>query len=187
MLVSEARAAAAAWVADHASREPAFLGAHFTGSTVDMAADAELPVASDVDVAVVLDVDEAPAKAGKFLHRGALVEVTYVPWHETREALGDYHLAGGLRTDTVIADPSGRLRPLQALVAKHFSDEKWVRFRCEQAAQRVETRLRAIDGTAPWHQQVMGWVFPTGVTTHVLLVAARRNPTVASATWRPAP
>ncbi|WNV84009.1 hypothetical protein [Umezawaea sp. Da 62-37] len=178
MRVDEARAAAADWVVGRASREPAFLGAYFTGSTVGMATDAELPVASDVDVAVVLDVDEAPAKAGKFVHLGALVEVTYLPWHEVREALGTHYLAGGLRTDTIIADPSGRLRPLQAVVAEHFSDEKWVRHRSEAARRRVETRLRALDDTAPWHQQVMGWVFPTGVTAHVLLVAAQRDPTV---------
>ncbi|WP_211304853.1 hypothetical protein [Umezawaea tangerina] len=133
---------------------------------------------SDVDVVVVLDVEVAPAKAGKFVHRGVLVEVTYVPWHEVRGALGSYHLAGGLRTDTVIDDPVGRLRPLQAVVAEHFSDEVWVRRRCEEARARVETRLAVVDGTAPWHQQVMGWVFPTGVAAHVVLVAARRNPTV---------
>lgn len=168
MRVGEARAAAVEWVQGAT--------AYFTGSTAGMPDDAELPVGSDVDVSVV--VDAAGPKPGKFLFRGALLEVTYVTWQEVRDALGSYHLAGGLRTDTVIADPTGELRPLQALVARHFADPAWVRRRCEEARARVERGLRTIDPAAPWPRQVMSWLFPTGVTTHVLLVAAQRNPTV---------
>ncbi len=171
MRVGEARAAAVAWVRGNAP-----LGAYFTGSTVGLSDDADLPVGSDVDVAVV--ADSTRPKAGKFLFRGVLLEVTYVTWQEIRDALGSYHVAGGLRTDTVITDPTGRLRPLQALVARHFSDPFWVRRRCEEARSRVENGLRAIDPAAPWPRQVMSWLFPTGVTTHILLVAGRRNPTV---------
>ncbi|HEX6344927.1 hypothetical protein [Umezawaea sp.] len=170
MRVGEARAAAAAWVREQGAT------AYLTGSVVGMPDDAELPVGSDVDVCVV--VDEAGPKPGKFLFRGALLEVTPVTWREVRDALGSYHVAGGLRTDTVIADPTGGLRPLQAVVARHFDDPVWVRRRCEEAASRVERGLRGVDPAAPWPRRVMSWLFPTGVTTHVLLVAARRNPTV---------
>ncbi|MCS7479292.1 hypothetical protein ACFFQW_03895 [Umezawaea endophytica] len=170
MRVGEARAAAVAWVRENGAT------AYFTGSTVGVPDDAELPVGSDVDVAVV--VDEAGPKPGKFLFRGALLEVTPVTWQEVRDALGSYHVAGGLRTDTVIADPTGALRPLQALVERHFADPEWVRRRCGEARNRVERGLRGIDPAAPWPRRVMSWLFPTGVTTHVLLVAARRNPTV---------
>jgi hypothetical protein len=170
MRVGAAKEVAAAWVRDHAAT------AYFTGSTVDLPDDAELPVGSDVDIAVV--TDDAGPKPGKFLHRGVLLEVSYVTWRELRDALASYHLAGGLRTDTVIADPTGELRPLQALVEQHFSDPAWVRRRRDQARTRVEQGLRGIDPAAPWPQQVMSWLFPSSITTHVLLVAARRNPTV---------
>jgi hypothetical protein len=92
--------------------------------------------------------------------------------------LGSYHLAGSFRCDTVIDDPTGGLRMLHTRVAHEFADRRWVRRRCEDARQRVEERLRAIDPAAPEHQQVAAWLFPTGVTTHVLLVSAMRNPTV---------
>lgn len=38
--------------------------------------------------------------------------------------------------------------------------------------------LGRLDTAAPLHDQVTSWVFPAGVTTHVLLTAGLRNPTV---------
>jgi hypothetical protein len=63
-------------------------------------------------------------------------------------------------------------------VSHHFAEQVWVRRRCKNARQRIENGLRAIDTSAAWHDQVTAWLFPTGVTTHVLLIAALRNPTV---------
>lgn len=177
MRVGTARAAAAAWVRQHAGG-PGYLGAYVTGSTVGLPDDAVLPPWSDLDVMVVTD---DPAKPGKIEYDGALLEVSHLPWVALRSAehvLASYHLAAGLRADTVLADPTGRLHRLQAAVAAHFDEPHWVRRRCVDARRRIETGLRSIDPAAPWPAQVTGWLFPTGVTTHVLLVAARRNPTV---------
>jgi len=80
--------------------------------------------------------------------------------------------------DTIIADPTGQLRRLQTQVSRHFTERVWVHRRCENARQKIEDGLRAIDISAAWHEQVTAWLFPTSVTTHVLLVAALRNPTV---------
>ncbi|MFB9902361.1 hypothetical protein [Allokutzneria oryzae] len=174
MKVGEARAAAIDWVR---STHPG--AAYFSGSTVDMPDSAELPVGSDVDIMLVSE--EPTAKLGKFPHRGALLEATYVSTSELaspEEVLSSYHLAHGLRTDTIIADPTGFLRPLQATVGEHFADEVWVRRRCAQARNRVVEGLRRIDHSAPWHVQVTSWLFPTGISTHIPLVAALRNPTV---------
>jgi len=179
--VGSARAAAAEWVRRHAGREPWFRGAYFSGSTVGLPEDAELPVGSDVDVMIVRAEAEPPPKLGKFMYRGALLEVTYLSWPRlasVEEVLRSYHLAAGLRVDTIIADPSGELRALQRQVARHFADPQWVRLRCAGARTGIENNLRAIDPAAPWRDQVTSWLFGTGVTTHVLLVAALRNPTV---------
>ncbi|SEN71748.1 hypothetical protein [Lihuaxuella thermophila] len=181
MRVGSARAAAINWVMQYASREDGFRGAFFSGSTIGMPDDAELPAASDIDVVIVTAHAEPPLKLGKFLYHGALLEVTYLSWNQltsVEEVLTSYHLAGSFRVDTIIADPTGHLRRLQAQVANHFAERVWVRRRCESARRKIENRLRAIDTSAPLHEQVMAWLFPTGVTTHVLLVAALRNPTV---------
>ncbi|MFK0099753.1 hypothetical protein [Streptomyces sp. NPDC091040] len=181
MRLGEARAAAAHWVATHARPAPDYLGAYFSGSTVGRPDDAELPVFSDVDVIVVTEGAEAPAKPGKLPHRGALLEITYEPWSllaDPEAVLGAYHLAGGFRRDTVIDDPTGRLRALHAYVAPRFARRDHVRRRCLDARHRVETRLAALDTAQPFATRVMAWLFPTGVTTHLPLVAALRNPTV---------
>ncbi|QYR23591.1 hypothetical protein KZ483_12225 [Paenibacillus sp. sptzw28] len=181
MRIGTARAVAAEWVTHNASREVWFRGAYFSGSTVGMSDEAKLSPASDVDIVIVTAQTEPPLKLGKFIFRDTLLEVTYLSWNElssVEEVLSSYHLAGSFRVDTIIADPTGHLRLLQTQVAHHFAVRRWVRRRCENATQRVENSLRAIDISAPWHDQVTAWLFPTGITAHVLLVAALRNPTV---------
>jgi hypothetical protein len=168
-------------VARHASRQPGFRGAYFIGSTVGLPEDGELAPGLDIDVAVVTSEAAAPPKPGKLLYRGALLEITLLPWQQLSsvdEVLGSYHLAAGFRFNTIIADPTGDLRILQQNVAQHFTEEVWVRRRCQHARERIESWLKGIDALAPWHDQVTAWLFGTGVTTHVLLVAALRNPTV---------
>lgn len=181
MKVGSARAAAARWVETYARPEPGFRGAYFSGSTVGLPDDAELPPTSDVDVVVVTAEDDPPAKPGKLRHHSALLEISYVPWAQLASpdaVLASYHLAGSFRTDTVIDDPTGGLRALHARVSRDFATRPWVRRRCEDARHKIERGLAAIDASAPFHQQVTSWLFPTGVTTHVLLAAALRNPTV---------
>ena len=181
MKVGLARSTAARWVAEHAAEEAWFRGAYFSGSTVGMPDDRELAATSDVDVMIVTAETQPPLKPGKFVYRGVLLEVSYVSWDQlasAQQVLSSYHLAGGFRRDTIIADPTGRLRELHAQVSRHFADREWVRRRCMNAREKIENGLSAVDASAPWHTQVMGWLFPTGVTTHVLLVAALRNPTV---------
>ncbi|MFG3526899.1 hypothetical protein ACGF8B_09140 [Streptomyces sp. NPDC047917] len=181
MRVGTARSAAVQWVAEHARPEAGFRGAYFSGSTVGLPDDAELSPFSDVDVVVVTAAPGPPAGPGKFRFRGALLEVSHLPWEELAPVdvvLSSYHLAGSFRRDTVIDDPTGRLRGLRADVSRRFAERRWVRRRCQDAERRIETRLAAFDASAPFHEQVTSWLFPTGVTTHVLLVAALRNPTV---------
>ncbi|TRV79756.1 hypothetical protein FKN01_08825 [Streptomyces sp. 130] len=181
MGLGEARAAAAHWVAAHARPAPDYLGACFSGSAVGRPDDMEWPGSSDVDVVVVTAGSEAPAKPGKLLYRGALLEITYEPWPllaDPEAVLGAYHLAGVFRRDTVIDDPTGRLRALHAYVAPRFARREHVLRRCRDARHRVESRLAALDTAQPFAARVLAWLFPTGVTTHVPLVAALRNPTI---------
>jgi hypothetical protein len=112
MRVRDARAAATEWVFDTAAGWPWVRGAYFTGSVLELADDVELPATSDVDVLLVSRAD-APLKPGKFRHRGALIEASDVAGEKLRSAnyvLGAYHLAGAFRVDSVIYDPTGRLR-----------------------------------------------------------------------------
>jgi hypothetical protein len=181
MQLKFAREAAADWVERFASRETWFVGAYFSGSTVGMPEEAELPTASDVDLVVVIDVREPPMKPGKMMYLGVLLEVTYLTWDLLKNAeavLGNHHLAGSFRINTVVADPTGQLQRLQEEVARHFADGVWVRRRCRSVLDKIEGGLRSLDTGAPWHDLVTSWLFSTGITTHLILVAALRNPTV---------
>jgi hypothetical protein len=181
MKVGHARAAASSWVMEHASHDPAFMGAYFSGSTIAMSDDMEIPVGSDIDVVIVTTHHEPPFKLGKFEYLGALIEITYLTWSQlssVEEVLTSYHLAGSFRMNTIISDPAKQLASLQTQVSRHFSELKWVRRRCENVRHKIENGLLAADTSAPLHDQVTSWLFPTGVTTHMILVAALRNPTV---------
>lgn len=181
MKVGKARTAAAEWVRQHAARENWFRGAYFSGSTVGLPDEAELPAASDIDIVVVTAEAEPPLKPGKLIYEGALLEITYLSWNllaSAEQVLTNYHLAPSFRIDTIFADPAGHLRRLQTEVARRYAGRTWVRRRCLNVRQKIEDGLRSIDADAPLHDRVTAWLFPTGITTHLLLVAALRNPTV---------
>ncbi|WP_028551946.1 hypothetical protein [Paenibacillus sp. UNC451MF] len=181
MKIGMARAAATEWVMQYTSQEAWFMGAYFSGSTVGQPDDVMMSVGSDIDVVVVTSEAKPPLKLGKFIYRDALIEITFLSWNQiasVEEILTSYHLAGSFRVDTIIADPTGQLLGVQHKVSRLFAEREWVRRRCENVRQKIEHGLRNMDLTAPWHDQFMTWLFMTGVTTHVLLVAALRNPTV---------
>lgn len=179
--ISQARSIASQWVMDYASQDDNFYGAYFSGSTIELSDDDDLPKSSDVDIVIVIDEEEPALKLGKFIYQGILLEVTHLSWSQLVSfdvVLKSYHLAGSFRVNTIIADPYRYLSKLQKYVSQHFTEQKWVRKRYENVFDRINNGLNAIDGSAPLHDQVMGWLFPTGVTAHVPLVVALKNPTV---------
>jgi hypothetical protein len=181
MLVTQAKEAARQWVIEEAARKPGFCGAFFHGSANWLPDDAILPSTSDLDVMVVHADSNPPPKPGKFIYRDIRLEVSFLPRDQLRSPdviLGNYHLAGSFHTASVIADPSGQLTEIQTAVANDYAKRRWVRARCEHAGEHVRTHLRSLHASDPFHDQVTAWLFATGVTTHVLLVAGLKNPTV---------
>jgi hypothetical protein len=184
MQVGQARAAAAAWVAEHAHTD-GFRGAYISGSTIGLPDTAELSPYSDLDLTVLTAQADPPPSPGKLRYQGTLLEVSVKPWAGLASAeavLASYHLAGSFRTDSVIADPTGRLRGIQSVVAREFARRPWVRRRYEDALALIGSRLTALAASPldepPSAEQFTTWLFAAGVTAHVPLVAALRNPTV---------
>jgi hypothetical protein len=181
MTVQRAREAAWQWVIENAPEAPGFRGAFFHGSTNWLPDDASLPATSDVDVMVVLADPEPPVKPGKFIYGGVLLEVSYLSLDQLPSpdhVLGQSHLAGSFAAPSVILDPSGHLTRLQEAVSREYATRRWVRKRCEHARDKVLNNLQGLSESAPFHDQVMPWLFAAGVTAHVLLVAGLKNPTV---------
>src|SRR3982750_1720547 len=116
MLVRDAREVARAWGAGEGSTVPGFAGAYFAGSANWLAEDALLPATSDLDVNLVVSAEATTGSRTKLVWREVLIEITSLPIEQIRSpevVLGDYHLAGGFRTPSVIADPTGHLTELQ--------------------------------------------------------------------------
>lgn len=181
MKVCRAREIAVRWVKQEGSRTIGYRGAYFCGSTIELPDDAELQAASDIDVFVVVERDDEPMKLGKFIYEGVLLEVTFLPvslLSSVEDVLTSYHLAGGFRIDTIIDDPTGHLRMLQQQVSRNFAKREWVERRCLNVRKKIEDGIRAFDTSKPLHDKVTSWLFPAGVTCHLILVAALRNPTV---------
>jgi hypothetical protein len=181
MRVGEAKETARSWVLDEGRKLPGFWGAFFHGSVNQLPEEAVLPDTSDVDVMVVLSGELPEQKLGKFRNRGVLLEVSYLPATEVASAeqvLSAYQLAGSFRVPSVILDPTGQLAALHQTVAREFARLPWVRRRCEHARGNILKFLEGVRAERPLHDQVSACFFAAGVTTHVLLVAGLRNPTV---------
>jgi hypothetical protein len=181
MFAKEAKTIAHQWVQETGSQLPGFAGAFFHGSINWLADDAVLTATSDVDIMVVLGGPLPTVKLGKFTYQGVLLEVSYLSLAEAQSPeviLGQSHMAGSFQRDSVIADPTGQLTQVQAAVAQGYAQRRWVYARCEDARNKVLRNLQAIRADDPFHDQVAAWLFGAGVTTHILLVAGLKNPTV---------
>ncbi len=203
MTVGAARAVAAAWVARCAAPDPSFRGAFLTGSAIALPATAPLPRTSDVDVTVVVadpfsvspssasppsaspPVRAAPA--GKRLVNGLLLDVTYLPERalaEPARVAASFVYAPSFRGDVgggggaILADPTGQLAHLEAVIAPAFASPAAIRARTADVHRRIRTRLSALDPGAAWADLVQAWLFPASLTAVAALVAALRPPTV---------
>lgn len=179
--VGAARDAARRWVLENAAVEVGFRGAFYHGSTGWLPDDALLPATSDVDVMVVFDDAELRTKPGKFRYEGVLLEVSYMTAERLGSpemVLGRPELAGSFRGRSVISDPSGWLTTLQKAVARDYARRRWVVERCESTRDNILRYLRLLGEPGPFHDAVTNWLFATGNTTLMPLVAGLRNPTV---------
>lgn len=173
MTVREARCAAGLLMADETARVPGFCAAYTAGSTNWMPDDAVLPVGSDVDVMVVVDGGDLAGTRRKVVRDGALVEVSYLAralFDSPERVLSDYHLAPSLATAQVVLDPARQLDAARDLLQRDYEKPEWIRARCESARAKVLTALGSTSA--------LSCLFAAGITTHVLLVAGLRNPTV---------
>lgn len=180
MLVHEAKALAQQWVLTEGQQLPGFAGAFYHGSVNWLAADATLAPTSDLDLMLVF-AEPPLVKLGKFVYHGVILEVSYISSAEVQtseQILAQSHLAGSFMGSSIIVDPTGHLTALQGIVTRDYAKREWVVKRCEDVRAKILRNLDGIKGADPFHVQVSAWLFGTGLTTHLPLVAGLENPTV---------
>lgn len=181
MTVKQAREAARQWMFQEGSGIPGFCGAYTAGSTNWLHEDSDLSTQSDLDIMVVVADQNQAGRRGKFIFSNTLLEVSYLRSDQLQspeQVLSDYHLAPSFRTTKILFDPFGHLTPLLAAVSRDYNKRQWVRQRCLNARDKILGHLRSINEKMAFYDQVMACLFAAGITTHALLVAGLRNPTV---------
>jgi hypothetical protein len=179
--VKQAREAARQWMVEETSTMRGFRGAYVAGSTNWLSDDADLSATSDVDIMVVLAQPSEARVRHKFLYHGVLLEVSRLrqeQFQSPSQILSDYHLAPSFRTTKFMSDPLGFLAPLLAEVARHYAKRHWVRQRGANARDKLLRFLHSVNSEAAIHDQILACLFAAGITTHILLVAGLKNPTV---------
>ncbi len=180
MLVKQGKEIARQWVLDEGSRLPGFWGAFFIGSINWKNDDTDLPLASDIDLRIVIDGNEPPDEVLGFSYHNVLLEVSYSSSKEFQSpetVLSEYPFACHFTTPNIIVDPSGKLTEIHKIVSRDFAKRKWVYKRCENARNLALTSLKWLIATDPLHDQVFSWLYSVGLPTHIILTAGLKNPT----------
>lgn len=179
ILMGDARKIALLEVQRRAKDLDGFMGAYLAGSAARLSDQDVLDAASDVDVMVVLDTPRD--KAGKARIDGVLIEITYLEsrlFASPEAVLSNYHLADGLRKAAILADPTGMLTACAEAVEAGFDREVTVRARMSDVRQKMLNNLAGARTNPTLYDRASAWLFGAGQGAHVLLVAARQNPTV---------
>ncbi|WP_152657924.1 hypothetical protein [Oceanobacillus sp. CFH 90083] len=180
MQVKDAIQKAGEWVQAIAQKEAGFIGAYLAGSIIQKHMDEAWPIHSDVDIMIVTS-NVPELKIGKFIYDGVLLEATHLDsalFHSKEVILSDYHLSFSFAHTFILADPEGILTPLQRNAAEDYDKIYWVHKRCHHIKDKIDSGLSSIPKEKPFYEQVMSWLFPTSVLTHLFLTAGLENPTV---------
>ena len=180
MKIKKAKTFAREWVEKKGSTVSGFCGAFFHGSINWISENDNFPKNSDLDLMIVLDSPEVFDKKGKFRYKGILLEVSYISIENLkppRSVLINPYLAGSFWRPNNIKDPSGYLTKLHEFISKNFTKRKFVVKRCEFVENKILNNYQ-IKKEKSLPDQVLSWVFPTGITAHLLLAAGFKNLTV---------
>lgn len=181
MLVCDVKSLVTEWVENCGATLPNYLGALFRGSITEMADDAEFPVSSDVDLGLIFEGDPSEIEAPKKVLNGVLV--SSLCWSIDRfvpleKVLSDYRIGFSFQRANVIQGASNTLLGLAAQASRDFPKRHWVNKRVEDAQANCLKCVASISQCENEYDRVICWLWATGITTHIILAAALKNPTV---------
>lgn len=173
--VREALATAAEWIR---TESPPHLAAFISGSSTQFGEDAWHDPSSDIDCYLVVD-GEAPAeKIGKITIIGVLLDVSFLSWESLRHAQSDAVLSSLLHFSTIVSDTDDLLRSRKRQISDSFCEPGSIQSRIVQMRHKIRQGLAADSSTLPQPEQIMNWLFPATLATHIPLIRACKPLTV---------
>ena len=155
--VREAKRIAKNWVEAEAPNIPSFHGAFLNGSILWKNDDEPLPTTSDVDIAILVDIDNPELLNEQGLtqqyrsYKGIILETTFSPFQEFStpdRILANHYYTNNFTVQNILSDPSGQLTKIQKTVAEQYAQKKWVTKRIEGARDFALLSLESIKSGA---------------------------------------
>lgn len=169
LTVGEARAIATRWI----DTSPLPFIAGFIGGSAAYADENSLhEPASDVDCYLVVEGSPPEGKIGKINISGLLLDVSWIPWATIEDAETDAIFASLLHFGQVISDKNGRLTAVKQEIDSNFHLPTQVAGRLESIRRKIRRGLPVDTINLAPPEQVMNWLFPATLATHIPLIAA---------------
>lgn len=170
----DAIAIASAWINNS---DLPFVSAFIGGSIAHTDRDSRYDPASDVDCYLVVDGDPPVGKIGKITVDGVLLDVSWIPWSALEHAESDAVMASLLNFGLVVQD-DGRLASTQGRIQRGFNTPEAIAARLESMRTKIRNGLSGDSSHLVLPEQVMNWLFPATLATHIPLISACRPLTV---------
>ena len=177
--VQEVIARVREWVEVEARQYPNFAGAYLWAGITALPPDAPFALYRDVDVVVVVSKD-APEEESEVFYRGLSIEIIWknLDEHEDVEAILANPSAGpNMAATQILADPTGRLQPLQQVVAEQYAERRWIVARCAKEKADAEAALAKMETAATPAERLDSTRELLMALSGLLAVATLRRPT----------
>lgn len=177
MNISNAIAIAARWADDYA--DP-LVGAFVGGSTAKANPGDELTPGQDIDLYLLVPCQAPTGKLGKTECEGVLLDISYLEQESLTAAIVEDHsvLTSLLHFGHIVRDTNHALATLQGQVSANFHVPERISARLTDMSGRIIGGLQQDNSTLPHPEQVMNWLFPATLTTHLPLIQACQPLTV---------
>lgn len=168
--VRDAVAIATNWI--HHS-DLSFRAAFIGGSAAHADPASPYDSASDIDCYLVMEGDPPNGKIGKITVDGVLLDISWMPCKQLEHAASDAVFASLIHHGKIITDTDGSLSTLKQDIDLVFDTSESIAMRLEDMRARIRPLASPVTQAqlAP-PEQVMNWLFPATLATHIPLIKA---------------
>lgn len=168
LTMGDALTIASNWISN--SKLPMMAG-FIGGSAAQANAEAPYDPASDIDCYLVVEGDPPAGKIGKISVDGVLLDVSWISWSQLERATSDAVLASLLHFGLIVRD-HGYLHARQQKISSTFHDPELIELRLENMRAKIRSGLGVDSSHLSAPEQVMNWLFPATLSTHIPLIRA---------------